>query len=248
MSEGAAPQEASPAAGNAGVRRAQRLAAAAAYLGVGRHLPWSPRPGGGIARRARALTARWMLDECGADVNIEHGAWFGSGKGVRVGDRSDIGMDALVIGPVHIGADVMMGPRCILLASAHETRRVDVPMNRQGFREDRPIVIEDDVWIGAGCIVLPGRRIGTGSIVGAGSVVVSDVPPWTVVAGNPARIVKRRRSGDQLPEAVQPSVPPPVLDAAEVGAAVAEAAEVGAAVAAAEAAEAEAVPPGRGRP
>nr|WP_276612123.1 DapH/DapD/GlmU-related protein [Kineococcus vitellinus] len=89
-------------------------------------------------------------------------------------------------------------------------------MNRQGFREDRPIVIEDDVWIGAGCIVLPGRRIGTGSIVGAGSVVVSDVPPWTVVAGNPARIVKKRRSGDRLPEAVQPSVPPPVLDAAEV--------------------------------
>ncbi len=156
-----------------------------------------------------------MLDECGRDVNIEHGAWFGSGKGIRVGDRSDIGMDALVIGPVHIGADVMMGPRCVLLASSHDTRRVDVPMNTQGFRDDRPIVIEDDVWIGAGCIILPGRRIGTGSIVGAGSVVVSDVPPWTVVAGNPARVVKRRREGDQLPEAVQVSVPPPVLDARE---------------------------------
>ncbi|MEW9265907.1 DapH/DapD/GlmU-related protein [Kineococcus endophyticus] len=216
--DGAARRAADPATPVGGRRKAQRMAAAAAYLGVGRHLPWSPRPGGGLARRARALSARWMLDECGADVNIEHGAWFGSGKGVRVGDRSDIGMDALVIGPVHIGADVMMGPRCVLLASAHETRSVDVPMNQQGFREDRPIVIEDDVWIGAGCIILPGRRIGTGSIVGAGSVVVSDVPPWTVVAGNPARIVKKRRTGDQLPEAVQASVPPPVLDAAELDA------------------------------
>lgn len=194
----------------------QRMAAAAAYLALSRHLPWSPRPGGSLARKARAASARWMLDDCGTDVNIEHGAWFGSGKGMRVGDRSDIGMDALVIGPVHIGKDVMMGPRCVLLASSHDTRRVDVPMNQQGFREDRPIVIEDDVWIGAGCIVLPGRRIGTGSIVGAGSVVVSDVPPWTVVAGNPARVVKMRRPGDQLPEAVQVSVPPPLLDAREL--------------------------------
>ncbi|WP_369052482.1 acyltransferase [Kineococcus terrestris] len=209
-------------------RRAQRLVAAAAYLGVSRHLPWSPRPGGSLARRARGLSARWMLDECGRDVNIEHGAWFGSGKGVSVGDRSDIGMDALVIGPVRIGRDVMMGPRCVLLASAHETSRVDVPMNQQGFREDRPIVVEDDVWIGAGCVVLPGRRIGTGSIVGAGSVVVSDVPPWTVVAGNPARVVKRRRPGDQVPEAVAAAVPPPVMDRVEVEAAVEEAAEVAA--------------------
>jgi maltose O-acetyltransferase len=143
-----------------------------------------------------------MLDECGRDVNVEHGAWFGSGKGIRLGDRSDIGMDALVIGPVHIGRDVMMGPRCVLLASAHDTSRVDLPMNRQGFRPDRPIVIEDDVWIGAGCIILPGRRIGTGSIVGAGSVVADDVPTWSVVAGNPARVVRRRDPGDGEPEAV----------------------------------------------
>ena len=180
----------------------RRNVAAALYLAAARHLPWSPRPGGRGARRLRGLLAQAMLDECGTDVNVEHGAWFGSGKGIRLGDRSDIGMDALIIGPVHIGRDVMMGPRCILLASAHETRQVDVPMNRQGFREDRPIVIEDDVWIGAGCILLPGRRIGTGSIVGAGSVVVTDVPPWTVVAGNPARVVKLRRPGDRVPETV----------------------------------------------
>jgi len=145
-----------------------------------------------------------MLDDCGDDVNVEHGAWFGSGKGVQLGDRSDIGMDALVIGPVVIGADVMMGPRCILLAAQHETSSTTVPMNKQGFRPDRPIVIEDDVWIGAGTIILPGRRIGTGSIVGAGSVVASDVPPYTVVAGNPARPVRRRRSGGEgLDVAVQ---------------------------------------------
>jgi len=190
----------------------RRAAASAAYLGLARHLPWSPRPGGRAARLVRAGLARWMLDVCGEDVNVEHGAWFGSGRGVELGDRSDIGMDALVIGPVRIGRDVMMGPRCILLASSHDTRSVDVPMNRQGFLEDRPIVIEDDVWIGAGCVILPGRRIGTGSIVGAGSVVASDVPPWTVVAGNPARIVRGRRPGQDVQDAVASGVPPSLVE------------------------------------
>jgi maltose O-acetyltransferase len=175
--------------------RLRRLIGSAAYLGLTRHLPWSPRPGGRLARRLRALSAKAMLDECGENVNVEHGAWFGSGKGISLGDRSDIGMDALVIGPVRIGRDVMMGPRCVLLASSHEIASVEVPMNQQGFRPDRPIVIEDDVWIGAGCTILPGRRIGQGSIVGAGSVVTADVPPWTVVAGNPARVVKDRKNG-----------------------------------------------------
>jgi maltose O-acetyltransferase len=128
-------------------------------------------------------------------VNVEHGAWFGSGRGIRLGERSDLGMDSLIIGPLAVGRDVMMGPRCILLASSHAFASVDLPMNAQGFVEDRPIVIEDDVWVGAGVVVLPGVRIGTGSIVGAGSVVTKDVPPWTVVAGNPARAVRSRAVG-----------------------------------------------------
>ncbi|WP_408636200.1 DapH/DapD/GlmU-related protein [Nocardioides mangrovicus] len=65
-------------------------------------------------------------------------------------------------------------------------------MNRQGFVADRRIVVEDDVWIGAGVTIVAGRRIGTGSIVAAGSVVTRDVAPWTVVGGNPAREIGRR--------------------------------------------------------
>jgi maltose O-acetyltransferase len=170
----------------------RRTVAAAGYLGFARYLPWSPRPGGRLARRLRGQLAGHMLDYCGSDVNVEHGAWFGSGRGVQLGDRSDIGMDALVIGPIEIGRDVMMGPRCILVATTHETAALDVPMNRQGFKDGRTIVIEDDVWIGAGVVILPGRRIGTGSVVGAGSVVAHDVPPRAVVAGNPAVVVRTR--------------------------------------------------------
>ncbi|NHC13436.1 acetyltransferase [Motilibacter sp. E257] len=170
----------------------RRVVGYAVFYGFGRHLPWSPRPGGQLAKRIRAWASVRMLDSCGSDVNVEHGAWFGSGRGVSLGDRSAIGLDALVIGPVRIGADVMMGPRCVILASNHATSDAGVPMNQQGFVDDRPVVIEDDVWIGANVVILPGRTISTGSIVGAGSVVTKDVPPRTVVAGNPAVVVKNR--------------------------------------------------------
>lgn len=171
----------------------KRYAAALVYWGVGHRLPWSPRPGGAAARRIRGFLAARMLDSCGVDVNVERGARFGSGRGVELGDRSSLGLDCLVIGPLRVGKDVMMGPRCMILASRHATGRVDVPMSTQGFLPDRAVVIEDDVWLGAGVTVLPGRVIGTGSIVGAGSVVTRDVPAWSVVGGNPARVLGTRR-------------------------------------------------------
>lgn len=87
----------------------------------------------------------------------------------------------------------MMGPRVMLFAHGHETSRTDIPMNQQGLREDRPIIIEDDVWIGAGVIILPGRRVGKGAIVGAGAVVAVDVKPYTVVGGNPLSVIGTRR-------------------------------------------------------
>ncbi|KAJ4143654.1 hypothetical protein NW765_000802 [Fusarium oxysporum] len=54
----------------------------------------------------------------------------------------------------------------------------------------KPITIEQDCWIGGGAIILPGRTIGKGSTVGAGSIVTKDVPPFTIVAGNPARVLR----------------------------------------------------------
>jgi acetyltransferase-like isoleucine patch superfamily enzyme len=66
-------------------------------------------------------------------------------------------------------------------------------MNTQGFLPDLPVVIEDDVWVGANVTILPGRRIGQGSIVGAGSVVTRDVPAYAIVGGNPAVVVGSRR-------------------------------------------------------
>jgi maltose O-acetyltransferase len=66
---------------------------------------------------------------------------------------------------------------------------------RRKVESGKPVEIGADVWVGGGAIILPGVRIGTGSVVGAGSVVTKDVPPWTVVAGNPARAVRSRVAG-----------------------------------------------------
>ncbi len=86
----------------------------------------------------------------------------------------------------------MMGPETIIYTANHDFADTKLPMIEQGHATQRRVVIGDDVWIGARVIILPGVTIGTGCVVGAGSVLTRDVPPGSVVAGNPARVVKRR--------------------------------------------------------
>jgi maltose O-acetyltransferase len=133
-----------------------------------------------------------MFASCGVKVNVEHGALINSGADITIGDNSGIGLNAFIAGPLVIGSNVLMGPNCTFLATNHVTTRTDIPMLGQGDEPARPPVIDDDVWIGANVTVLPGRRIGKGSIVAAGAVVASDVPPYSVVGGNPARVIKMR--------------------------------------------------------
>lgn len=89
-------------------------------------------------------------------------------------------------GGITIGNDVFIGPKVNLITINHDAN----PDNRSATY-GRPIVIEDKVWIGINSTILPGVRIGYGAIVGAGSVVTKDVESMTVVAGNPARVIKK---------------------------------------------------------
>lgn len=94
-------------------------------------------------------------------------------------------------GRVVIGAHATVGPGTVIRAANHRFDRLDTPIMFQGH-EYGEVVIEDDVWIAANCTVVPGVRIGRGAVVGAGAVVTRDVEPGTVVAGVPARFIRRR--------------------------------------------------------
>lgn len=96
-------------------------------------------------------------------------------------------------GKLVIGRYVMVGPRVCIVAANHRYDLTDIPMTEQGVIS-MGVTIEDDVWIGAGATILDGVVIGTGSVVGAGSVVTKPVPPYSVVVGVPAVIIKKRHA------------------------------------------------------
>jgi acetyltransferase-like isoleucine patch superfamily enzyme len=137
------------------------------------------------------------------DVRIREGAWIQAtstldhpGVGLVIGEGTYIGPRVILGagGGIRIGARVTFGAAVHLLAENHEFGDTTRAIQSQGVTRDG-ILVEDDVWIGNGAILLDGVTIGRGAVVGAGSVVTHDVPPGAVAAGNPARVIRQRSEG-----------------------------------------------------
>ena len=139
----------------------------------------------------RGFCAKLILDKCGKNINVEKGATFASN--IQIGNNSGIGINANIGPGCIIGDDVMMGPECVIYTNNHRFDDLDKPMRCQGFQGIKPVCIGDDVWIGGRVTILPGVKVGSHSIIGAGSVVTKDVPEWSIVAGNPAVVKKFRK-------------------------------------------------------
>lgn len=107
-----------------------------------------------------------------------------------IGNNSRIGLGNTIIGPVRIGNEVCIGQNVTISGLNHNYLDINRTIDSQGVSTS-PIVIEDDVWIGANSVILAGSNIGKHSVIGAGSIVNRSVPPFTVVAGNPAKIIKQ---------------------------------------------------------
>lgn len=124
-------------------------------------------------------------------------AYIGAGADIEIGSYSAIGPRAYVAGiggggRLIIGNYVMMAPEVIILTGSHKYKNIDIPMCYQGSFTST-VIIEDDVWIGIRAIIMPKVTIGKGSIVGAGALVTKDIPPYSIVGGIPAKVIKMRK-------------------------------------------------------
>lgn len=164
------------------------------YYGFGRYIPDFPHFE--LGRKIRGVLCKFIFKDCGNNINIAQGVYFGLGTDIIIGSNSGIGKNAYItnIGTgreLTIGNNVMMSPDVVILTWDHIHSDITIPMNKQGGISSK-VVIGDDVWIGIRSIVLPGVKIGRSSIIGAGAVVTHDVPPFTIVGGVPAKLIKKR--------------------------------------------------------
>lgn len=140
----------------------------------------------------RCWCCKHIFKFCGGNVNVGPKAHFGKGNEIEIGYNSSIGVCAKVPYNIKIGEHVMMGPHVTIYGSNHAYDRTDIPMTKQGNKKYPPVVIEDDVWIGGHVIINAGRIIKKGTIIAAGSVVTKDFPAYSIIGGNPAKLIKSR--------------------------------------------------------
>ncbi|WFE83637.1 acyltransferase [Parabacteroides chongii] len=122
---------------------------------------------------------------------IEYFTIIDNGVGyVNIGNSSRIGLRNTLIGPIQIGNQVILAQNVVLSGLNHNYEDIELPIRAQGVKT-LPIIIEDECWIGANSIITAGVHIGKHSIVAGGSVVTKSVPPYSIVGGNPARLIKQ---------------------------------------------------------
>ncbi len=137
--------------------------------------------------RVRELFARLTGTPVNETLRIYTPFYSGFGRNLRVGENVFINSCCLFMdrGGITIGDGAFIGPNVQLITTGH----VPDPAGRRAT-VSRPIVLGNNVWIGAGAIVLPGVTVGDNSVIGAGAVVTRDVPANAVAVGNPARVVR----------------------------------------------------------
>ena len=164
------------------------------YYGFATHLPDSySYIGGKSANKIRVALCKRIFLKCGSITTINRKVRFGSGKNVIMGDGSGIGAYTEIPSSIIIGNNVILSRRCFILNRNHAYEDVDTPIVKQGYKEALLTMIEDDCWIGMNTLMTPGRHIKRGTIVAMGSVLTKDFPEYSIVGGNPAKLIRSRK-------------------------------------------------------
>ena len=144
-----------------------------------------------IHRSARMDTPPYRIFSLGDYSVIESFACINNAVGdVMIGDHTRIGLHNTIIGPVEIGSHVNLAQGITVTALNHNFDDAEKRIDEQGV-STKPVTIEDDVWVGANAVILPGVTIGNHCVVAAGAVVTKDVQPHSLVAGVPAKVIKQ---------------------------------------------------------
>lgn len=158
-----------------------------------------------IKRRSMMSLYRPLFASCGKDFWFDPAGDY-SFRNIQVGNHVFLGLRPTLSATrskITIGDKVMFGPGVCIMGGNHDTSflgefMIDVTDAMKGTEHDRGVIIEDDVWVGARAVILHGCTIGRGCIVAAGSVVTRSAPPYSVVGGVPARVLKWRWTVDQI--------------------------------------------------
>jgi len=141
----------------------------------------------------RDLLSKIVGYEVDSEVRVVPPVYFDFGFKIKLGKGVLVNYDCSLLdtGDITIGDNVLIGPGSKIVTASHP---FDLERRRKLGTSCKPVVIKDDVWLGAGVIVLPGVTIGARSIIGAGAVVTKDIPDDVVAVGNPARVIRDLRS------------------------------------------------------
>lgn len=138
---------------------------------------------------ARDVLLRKILGNAGGQLLIEQPFHCDYGYNIHIGNNFYANFNLVILdeAPVKFGDNVFIAPNCGFYTAGHP---IDAVERNKGLEYARPITVGDHVWIGAGVTVLPGVAIGDNCVIGAGSVVVKDIPPYSLAVGNPCKVIK----------------------------------------------------------
>lgn len=148
---------------------------------------------GNCGIKARRFVWGRMLKGCGRNLEVYESVFVRKPENIEIGDNVSLNEFCYLHGRggIRIGNNVRIAPGVGIFSFNHRFKDRSRPIMEQGY-EEKAVMIGDDVWIGYNSVITAGVRIGKGCVIGAGSVVTKDIPDYSIAAGAPAKVIKRR--------------------------------------------------------